>query len=130
MLRSTSPNADLVNTMLDNAILILHDDETPLIHSDRGFHYRLPGWINRITEAKLTRSMSKKGCSPDKAACEVFFGRFKNEMFYPNKWSDVTIEAFIQAIDDYIVWYNEKRIKMKLGGLSPVEYRTKLGLNY
>ena len=52
-------------------------------------------------------------------------------MFYPNKWSGITIEAFIQAIDDYIVQYNEKRIKMKLGGgLSPVEYRTKLGLNY
>ena len=83
MLGSTSPNADLVNTMLDNAILTLHDDETPLIHSDRGFHYRLPGWINRITEAKLTRSMSKKGCSPDKAACEVFLEGSRTRCFIP-----------------------------------------------
>ena len=124
----TSPNAELVNTMLDNAILTLHDNEKPLIHSDRGFHYRLSGWIERTQKANITRSMSKKGCSPDNAACEGFFGRLKNELFYPQKWTGTTIDAFIQAVDDYIVWYNEKRIKMTLGGLSPMEYRAKLGL--
>ena len=124
----TSPNAELVNTMLDNAILTLHDNEKPLIHSDRGFHYRLSGWIERAQKANITRSMSKKGCSPDNAACEGFFGRLKNELFYPQKWTGTTIDAFIQAVDDYIVWYNEKRIKMTLGGLSPMEYRAKLGL--
>lgn len=124
----TSPNAELVNTMLDNAILTLHDNEKPLIHSDRGFHYRLSGWIERAQKANITRSMFKKGCSPDNAACEGFFGGLKNELFYPQKWTGTTIDAFIQAVDDYIVWYNEKRIKMTLGGLSPMEYRAKLGL--
>ncbi len=123
----TSPNAELVNNMLDKALLTLHD-EKPLIHSDRGFHYRLPGWIERTKKANIIRSMSKKGCSPDNAACEGFFGRLKNELFYPQKWINTTTDAFIQAVNDYIVWYNEKRIKVTLGGLSPMEYRSKLGL--
>ena len=69
----TSPNAKLVNTMLDNAISTLSPNERPIIHSDRGAHYRWPGWIERVDEAKLMRSMSKKGCSPDNSACEGFF---------------------------------------------------------
>ena len=78
--------------------------------------------------AKLTRSMSRKGCSPDNAACEGFFGRLKNEMFYPRDWKSTTIEVFIRAVHEYILWYNEKRIKMSLGSLSPIEYRESLGL--
>ena len=78
----TSPSADLVNGMLDEAISLLKENEHPIIHSDRGAHYRWPGWIQRMDAAWLTRSMSKKGCSPDNSACEGFFGRLKNEMFY------------------------------------------------
>lgn len=55
------PDAELVNTMLDEAIATLKDDEKPLVHSDRGAYYRWPGWISRMSEAGLTRSMSKKG---------------------------------------------------------------------
>ncbi|MDD2482593.1 MAG: IS3 family transposase [Lutispora sp.] len=124
----TSPNADLVNTMLDNAIATLSPDDYPIIHSDRGAHYRWPGWIKRMDDAKLIRSMSRKGCSPDNSACEGFFGRLKNEMFYCNSWLDVTIDSFINLLDRYIKWCNEKRIKKSLGGLSPYEYRQKLGL--
>lgn len=69
-----SPNADLVNTMLDAAIATLRDDEHPVVHSDRGAHYRWPGWIERMKNAGLTRSMSRKGCSPDNSACEGFLG--------------------------------------------------------
>jgi len=78
--------------------------------------------------AKLIRSMSRKGCSPDNAACEGFFGRLKTELFYPGDWQSITIEQFIQAVNAYIRWYNEKRIKLSLGFLSPVEYRESLGL--
>lgn len=91
----TAPNADLVNTMLDNAIVTLKSGVHPIIHSDRGAHYRWPGWIKRMNDAKLIRSMSRKGCSPDNSACEGFFGRLKNEMFYSNSWLDVTIDSFI-----------------------------------
>lgn len=99
-----------------------------VIHSDRGAHYRWPGWLSRMHNAKLIRSMSRKGCSPDNAACEGFFGRLKTELFYPRNWQETTIEEFIQIVDSYIRWYNEKRIKVSLGSLSPLEYRASLGI--
>lgn len=122
----TSPNAELVNTMLENGITLLSEDEKPIIHSDRGCHYRWPEWIQKTKEAGLTRSMSKKGCSPDNSACEGFFGRLKNEMFYGYNWNGVTTKEFIAILNNYIHWYNEKRIKVTLGGLSPLEYRDSL----
>lgn len=124
----TSPNAELVNTMLDYAICNLPEDPHPVIHSDRGCHYRWPGWILRMEAVGLTRSMSRKGCSPDNAACDSFFGRLNNEMFYHQSWKDVSIEQFIATIDEYILWYNEKRIKISLGAMRPMEYRQSLGL--
>ena len=78
--------------------------------------------------AELTRSMSKKGCSSDNAACEGFFGRLKNEMFYGRSWIGVSMDDFINEINDYITWYNTKRIKQSLGYMSSVEYRHNLGL--
>ena len=80
-----------------------------------------------MEEAGLTRSMSKKGCSPDTAACEGFFGILKNEMFYGRSWIGISLDDFAQELDDYINWYNCKRIKLSLGGLSPMEYRQLLG---
>jgi putative transposase len=124
----TSPDAELVNTMLDDAICNLADGEHPIVHSDRGCHYRWPGWILRMEKAQLTRSMSKKGCSPDNSACEGFFGRLKNEMFYCRSWKGVSIDQFIDELDSYLRWYNEKRIKMSLRSMSPVAYRRSIGL--
>lgn len=125
----TRPDAELVNTMLDEAIEVVADcEKRPIIHSDRGAHYRWPGWLSRMYDAKLVRSMSRKGCSPDNAACEGFFGRLKTELFYPRNWQDISIDQFIQIVDSYICWYNEKRIKISLGSLSPLEYRASLGL--
>ena len=122
------PDAGLVNKMLDEAIATLKEKEKPLVHSDRGWHYRWPGWIKRMNNAGLTRSMSKKGCSPDNSACEGFFGRLKNEMFYNRSWNHVSIDEFIDTLDQYINWYAKKRRKLSLGGLSPIEYRKSLGL--
>ena len=123
----TSPSARLANTMLDRAIQTLASNEHPVVHSDRGGHYRWPGWIERMEGAGLTRSMSKKGCSPDNSACEGFFGHLKNEMFYNRSWAGVTIDGFINEVNQYLEWYRSKRIKLSLGGLSPIEYRKKLG---
>ncbi len=69
--------------------------------------------------------MSKKGYSPDNSACEGFFGRLKNEMFYQRDWKNTTINQFINKLDDYIHWYNNQRIKLSLGRLSPLQYRKK-----
>lgn len=72
--------------------------------------------------------MSRKGCSPENAACEGFFGRLKTELFYSRDWRTVSTDQFIEVVDSYIRWYNEKRIKISLGALSPTEYRESLGL--
>jgi putative transposase len=72
--------------------------------------------------------MSRKGYSPDNAACEGFFGRLKTELFYSRRWLSTTIEEFVAAVDSYIRWYNEARIKISLGSCSPIEYRRNLGL--
>jgi transposase InsO family protein len=123
----TRPDAELVNTMLDSAIESAAGcKERPVVHSDRGAHYRWPGWLSRMQAARLTRSMSRKGCSPDNAACEGFFGRLKTELFYPRDWRTTTIDQFIEIVDSYIRWYNAKRIKVSLGSLSPIEYRQSL----
>ena len=82
----------------------------------------------RLEKAGLTRSMSKKGCSPDNSACEGFFGRMKNEMYYGKCWNDVHADVFIKIIDDYMTWYRTKRVKISLGGMSPLEYRRSLGI--
>lgn len=72
--------------------------------------------------------MSRKGCSQDNAACEGIFGRLKTELFYPRDWTATTVEQFVIEVDSYIRWYNEKRIKISLGALSPIEYRQRLGI--
>ncbi|NLF19954.1 MAG: IS3 family transposase, partial [Clostridiaceae bacterium] len=74
------------------------------------------------------RSMSKKGCSPDNAACEGFFGRMKVECFYDENFSSHTLAKFMKYLDQYLHWYNEKRIKMSLGGKSPLQYRQLKGI--
>lgn len=123
------PDAELVNTMLDAAIETIADSaHRPIVHSDRGAHYRWPGWISRMSEARLPRSMSRKGCSPDNAACEGFFGRLKNEMYFHRNWLGTTIEEFMRELGSYIRWYNQHRIKLSLGALSPMEYRQHLGV--
>ena len=124
----TSPNAKLANTMLEQAIKTLKPGEHPIVHSDRGCHYRWPDWIKIMEDAKLTRSMSKKGCSPDNSACEGFFGHLKMEMFYGRNWSNSTLDDLIQAINKYMNWYRTSRIKSTLGGLSPLEYRKRIGV--
>ena len=125
---STSPNAELANTMLESAVRTLADGEHPVVHNDRGCHYRWPGWVKICEENGLVRSMSRKGCSPDNSAMEGFFGRMKVEMFYGRSWKGVSITGFMEAVDSYIRWYNSCRIKVTLGGMSPLQYRESLGI--
>ena len=74
--------AEMANTMLDKAACSLQEDAHKIIHSDRGGHYCWSGWIERVSIYRLICSMSKKAFIADNAACEGFFGRIKNEMFY------------------------------------------------
>jgi len=125
---SRRPDAALANSMLDDAVARLRPGERPVIHSDRGAHYRWPGWIERCDAAGLVRSMSAKGCSPDNSACEGFFGRLKNEFFYHRDWGGVGYDEFEEMLGRYIEWYNQARIKKSLGWMSPLAFRKSLGL--
>ena len=100
------PNAELANRMLAEAAETLPDNARPVVHSDRGCHYRWPGWLELMERYGLIRSMSAKGCSPDNAAAEGFFGRMKTESVYPEHWEKRTRDEVLVLIDEYIHWYN------------------------
>ena len=77
---------------------------------------------------KRRRSRPGRSCSPEKSACEGFFGRLKNEMFYNKKWANITVDRFMEIIDNYLCWQNSKRIKLSLGAKSPSNPGLSLGL--
>ena len=81
------------------------------LHSDRGWHYRTPDWVRACGEAGVERSMSRKGHSPDNAACEGFFGRLKVEFFHGRDWRGVSAERFAAEFAEWIRWYREGRLK-------------------
>lgn len=122
------PDAALANTMLDEAIGRVGAGGDVVVHSDRGCHYRWPGWAGRMDRAGWTRSMSRKGCSPDNAAAEGFFGNLKMEFFHGRDWRGVSLDEFMGRLDAYLRWYRDHRIKHRLNGMSPAEWRRSLGL--
>lgn len=125
---STSPDAEMANSSLLEACRQLREGERPKVHSDRGCHCRWPGWLRICEEHGLARSMSRKGCSPDNARAEGFFGRPRVEFFYGQDWSGVTMEEFMGRLDAYLSWYRDGRLKSDLGYMSPAQYRRSLGL--
>ena len=132
---SRHPDGELVGEMLERAVGALDattraglkdrdDPEKLVIHTDRGGHYRGAAWIERLEGLGITRSMSRKGNSGDNAACEGFFGRMKTEMYHGIKWRNASdLEA---AIDEYIDFYNNRRITAKLDGMTIAEHRDML----
>ena len=109
--------------MPEKAASTLPGNARPPVHSDRGRHCRWPGWLGLMERFGLTRSMSAKGCSPDNAAAEGFFGGMKTEAVHPEKWEEHTRNEVLALVDEYIRWYNHERIKQSLGWMSPVQYR-------
>ncbi|WP_434986990.1 IS3 family transposase [Vreelandella zhaodongensis] len=116
------PVFDLVKGMLKKAFDRLMSGDRPLLHSDQGWHYRHPSYRRLVVEKRLLRSMSRKGNCLDNAAMESFFGTLKAEYFHLNRFD--TIEQLQQGLSQYIHYYNHERIRTKLKGLSPVQYRT------
>ncbi|VLO00563.1 IS3-Spn1, transposase [Streptococcus pneumoniae] len=121
---STSPNLEQVQTMLEQAFTEKHYENT-ILHSDQGWQYQHDSY-HRFLESKGTQaSMLRKGNSQDNGMMESFFGILKSEMFYGYEKTFKSLNQLEQAIIDYIDYYNNKRIKVKLKGLSLVQYRTK-----
>lgn len=116
------PRYSLVSKMLDQAFKRLTDEDKLLIHSDQGWHYQMSKYQQALKKNNITQSMSRKGNCYDNAVMENFFGILKSEFLYMQEFE--SIEHFKQELAKYIDYYNNKRIKAKLKGLSPVQYRT------
>ncbi|CAM1660227.1 IS3 family transposase ISSpn4 [Streptococcus mitis] len=121
---SCSPNLEQVKKMLEQAFTEKHYENT-ILHSDQGWQYQHDSYHRFLESKGIQASMSRKGNSPDNGMMESFFGILKSEMFYGHEKNFKSLNQLEQAIIDYIDYYNNKRIKVKLKGLSPVQYRTK-----
>ena len=94
--------------------------ECPIIHSDQGVLYGTAEWV-KMLEGKAVQSMNRRGNCYDNAVIESFFAILKSECFYSRSYHSI---AELQAeIEEYLVYYNQKRIKLAFKGLSPVQYR-------
>jgi putative transposase len=118
---SKSVRLGLVTEMLSDAIQLLTPNEQPLFHSDQGWQYRTRIVHKMLKDNNLPQSMSRKGNCLDNAVAENFFGILKTEMYHGHEFKNA--DELIKKIKDYIYYYNHERIKLKLKGLSPVDYR-------
>lgn len=118
---SHHPTIKLTNSMLEKAIKRIDTNDNLVIHSDQGFHYQHNSWSNKLNDMNITQSMSRKGNCLDNSPMENFFGILKQEMYYGIEFKNY--DQLRSEIASYIKWYNEERIKTKLNGMSPVEYR-------
>lgn len=113
-------NNQLVFKTLDIA-LEANPGSSPMIHSDRGYQYTSNGFKHKLEAAGMTQSMSRVGKCIDNGPMEGFFGTLKCEKYYLNKYN--TFKDLNEAIDEYIHFYNHKRLQKKLSDLSPMEFR-------
>ena len=120
------PLFNMVESMLRKAFTKLKPTDKPILHSDQGWQYRMPEYRRCLAAQDVTPSMSRKGNCYDNAAMESFFGTLKSEYFYLDEIRD--IDELQLGIEEYIRYYNRDRIKLKLGGLSPVNFRKQAGL--
>ena len=121
------PTAELADSSLRAACATLGEGERPAVHSDRGCHYRWPGWVGICEAHGLVRSMSRKGRSCDNARMEGFFGTLKSELWHPRDWTGWTRGAFLAELDSWMRWFREGRASRVLGWLTPDEHRRSLG---
>ena len=119
---STSPNLQQIRDMLTSLFKKLPNDARPLFHSDQGWQYQHAEYQKLLREHNIIQSMSRKGNCMDNGIMENFFGRLKVEMYYGEKFESP--EGFIKKLEEYIHYYNNERISLKLKGMSPVQYRT------
>lgn len=124
---SRTPNLEQVYDMLDKAFSRFDNLNGLVLHSDQGWQYQHKGYRQRLIQKGIVQSMSRKGNCLDNAIAENFFGIMKSELLYPEKFK--SSDSFIKALDEYVEYYNNQRIKIKLNGMSPVKYREHIHLN-
>ncbi len=118
---SGSPTYPIVGEMLEKAFRTLSDKAPLILHSDQGWQYQMPLYQRTLREKGIRQSMSRKGNCYDNAVIENFFGVLKTEFYHNQSFSSV--EDFKIELGKYIEYYNQRRIKGKLKGLSPVQFR-------
>ncbi|MET4563136.1 transposase InsO family protein, partial [Lysinibacillus parviboronicapiens] len=118
------PVYNLVHDMLEQALGRLQSGDQVVLHSDQGWHYQMKKYQETLKQYRITQSMSRKGNCLDNAVIENFFGLLKSELLYLQEFESMA--HFEQELQDYIHYYNHKRMKAKLKDLSPVEYRTQV----
>ena len=107
--------------MLKLAVKRLDKTSGSILHSDQGWQYQMAAYRQILAEHGIIQSMSRKGNCLDNAVMESFFGRLKAECFYGREFN--TREEIVNAVRDYLDYYNHRRIQLKLKGLSPIQYR-------
>lgn len=120
---SRHPNPVQTTDMLEKAFAKIPDNTNLILYSDQGWQYQHKHYQKMLKDKGIRQSMSRKGNCLDNACAENFFGLLKTELLYLQEFTSV--EHFISELTEYIDWYNTKRIKLKLDGMSPVEYRLK-----
>mgnify|MGYP000852773051 FL=1 len=119
-----TPSAAGIQSALEEAIRVTADcPYRRTFHSDQGWAYQMKSYTKRLKEERIFQSMSRKGNCLDNSVMENFFGLLKQEIYYGRVYH--SYEELKTAIEEYIVYYNEHRIKKSLGWLSPVQYRRK-----
>lgn len=121
---SPSPNMRMIDEMLKKAFNKVKDTNGLVFHSDQGWQYQHYGYKKVLEEHGIIQSMSRKGNCLDNAVAESFFGIVKTELLYAQEFE--TAEEFINSLEEYIDYYNNRRIKNGLNGKSPVQYRALL----
>lgn len=123
---SDRPLLGQVIEMLDKAFAKIPDNTKLILHSDQGWQYQHKQYQERLKRKGIQQSMSRKGNCLDNSIMENFFGLLKSELLYLREFK--SIEEFRMELEKYIDYYNNKRIKEKLKGLSPVQYRIQSSL--
>lgn len=118
---SKRPSLELVTRMVTEAAKTLTAGETPMLHSDQGWHYRHKRYRELLERNGITQSMSRKGNCLDNAMAENFFGLLKSELFYLRTFASMS--EFRKELIAYLDYYNNRRIKTRLGGLTPAAFR-------
>lgn len=118
---NTRPVYEMVDKMLMKVLDVLKPGEKAMLHSDQGWQYQMEKYRQKLKDNNIKQSMSRKGNCHDNASMESFFGLLKSEFFHRKKFS--SLEELEAGLAKYIDYYNYDRIKLKLGGLSPVQFR-------
>lgn len=123
---SNKPTLDFTLMPLKQAINIIKSEALyrATIHSDQGWHYQHNKWVKTLKKHGIFQSMSRKATCVDNAVMENFFGIMKQEMYHGEALTSYM--ELKHKIEQYIYYYNNERIKRKLAGLSPVQYRTQI----